>query len=92
MISTVLSNNLQDGKKLKPADLDQMEKDIFTRLSNLNQNIALDQFHSRLVTNAHIKRTGLDKFGVPIESNDNSFQGPEEAVANRLNSSHVQRA
>ena len=44
------------------------------------------------MTNAHIKRTGLDKFGVPIESNDNSFQGPEEAVANRLNSSHVQRA
>ena len=69
-----------------------MEKDIFTRMSNLNQNIALDQFHSRLVKNAHIKRSGLDKFGVPLESNDTSFQGPEETSVTRLNSSQVHRA
>ena len=46
-----------------------MEDQIFQRLSNINTNIALDQFHPRLVSNAQKVKTGLDKFGMAIEHN-----------------------
>ena len=50
-----------------------MEKDIFQRMSNTSTNIAIDQFHPRLVANAHIKHSGLDKYGIPLHSGETSF-------------------
>ena len=78
----MLQNHIRDGKSLKPDDIDQIEVELFQRLGNTSKNIALDAFHSRLVPNAHIKRTGLDKFGVPIESIDNSFEKTAPASPN----------
>ena len=41
-----------------------MEQDIFKRLSNANNSIALDAFHPRLVEKASRKtRGGFDQFG-----------------------------
>ena len=74
VISTVLQTYVQNGKPLKADDIDQMEHEIFKRISNTSSNIALDQFHPRLVTKAQKKVTGLDKHGVPIESIDISFE------------------
>ena len=42
VISSILQGYIKDGRKLKPDDIDQMETDIFQRLSNVSKNIALD--------------------------------------------------
>ena len=52
IISNTLFAYIKEGQQLRPQDLDSMEKDIFQRLSNQARNIALDQFHPRLIANA----------------------------------------
>jgi len=64
IISNVIKGYMNSGKKLKAGDIDSMEDDIFKRLGNGSNQIALDQFHTRLVSNANKKSTGLDKFGM----------------------------
>ena len=54
---------MKDGRQLKPEDIDQMEEEIFQKLSNVNTNIALDAFHPRLVATGKRKNTNLDKYG-----------------------------
>jgi len=75
---------MHDGKHLQASDIDQIESDIFWRLGNTSKNIALDQFHPRLVTNAHLKRTGLDKYGVPLQNNDTSFYSTTEQTPRQM--------
>lgn len=52
VIVNVLGKHIQDGKDLAPGDIDTIEREIFQKLSNKNSNIALDQFHPRLIANA----------------------------------------
>lgn len=66
---------MQKIETLKTEDIDKIEDDIFTKLSNMSKGIALDVFHPRLVANANIKHSGQDKYGVPIK-NENSFLNP----------------
>ena len=63
IISSVITSSVKEGQVLKPTDLDQMEKTIFQRLSNVAENIALDQFQPRLVANAHKTKKYVDKYG-----------------------------
>ena len=67
-----MQKKVKDNKKPSPVDIDQIDQDIFQRLSNCAKGIALDAFHPRLVANANLKKNGNDKYGMPIP-NDNSF-------------------
>ena len=52
VIVNVLGKHIKDGKDLTPSDIDSIEREIFQKLSNKHSNIALDQFHPRLIANA----------------------------------------
>ena len=96
VISSILQGYIKDGRKLKPDDIDQMETDIFQRLSNVSKNIALDQFHPRLVVNAHKEKSSkLDpNQNMRIESGENSFdlsiQSPQKQPQVRAQTSNGQ--
>lgn len=74
VITSVLKLRMSKGE-LRPGDIDQMENEIFTKLSNVNRGIALDQFHPRLVANAKRKLSSFDQSGMPL-INDTSVEVP----------------
>ena len=63
IISGVIRTHLKDGRKIKPEDIDSIEHEIFTRISNTNTNIALDVFHPRLVEKSNRKCMDLNHYG-----------------------------
>ena len=64
LISGVLKARMTKGE-LMPGDIDTMENDIFSKLSNRNRGVALDQFHPRIVANAARKHQVIDMHGIP---------------------------
>ena len=44
------------------------------------------------MSNAHIKRTGLDKYGVPLESNEGSFEAHSPQFHSQSGVAAVNRA
>ena len=75
VIRNVIQLYVKDGSQLQAKDLDNVEQDIFQRLSNTNNNIALDVFHPRLVEKAERRKlSGFDKFGgTKLESKEFRF-------------------
>ena len=64
IIAGVIKLYVKDGSQIQAKDLDNLEQDIFKRLCNTNNNIALDAFHPRLVEKAERKKLGgFDQFG-----------------------------
>ena len=61
IISKAIKTKMTESKEqLKPADIDQIENEIFKKLSNTNREIALDAFHPRLIANPNLKRSELN--------------------------------
>ena len=72
---SVIKHHVKDGSQIQAKDLDNIEQDIFKRMCNTSNNIALDAFHPRLVEKAERKkRGGFDQFGgTNFESKEFAF-------------------
>lgn len=63
----MLDYHLERGCNLSKADFEAVENEIFNRLQNRNENIVVDQFHPRLVSNPSKKKGNYNHYNVPAD-------------------------
>ena len=53
---------------MKPSDFDAIETEIFVKLGNKHEQIAVDVLHPRLVSRAGRVNRGYDRYGMPLKA------------------------